>query len=50
MAGNWPGVSYLINNGTLLFICMFTIGLPNAKSHYLVNCLKNYIIIKYIKY
>lgn len=37
LSGNWPGVSYLLNNGTLLFICIFTIGLPNAKSHYLFS-------------
>ena len=48
LAGNWPGVSYLLNNGTLLFICIFTIGLPNAKSHYLVNLILNSAIFKTI--
>lgn len=38
LLGNWPGVSFLLNNGAILLICFFTIALPpNTRIFYLFS-------------
>jgi len=38
LVGNWPGFSYVINNGAILLICFFTIALPpNTRIYYLFS-------------